>query len=190
MKSPFLMLFPLTLVTLMILSLGGCASTAPENDNAKQTLDQQVQGTIQDFKTTDPSMQKFFDNAAGYAVFPAITAGALIVGGANGNGELFESGQMTGYCSMTQGNIGAQIGGQSYAEIIFFENASPLAEFKSGQTTFDARATAVAASAGAGTTAAYQHGVLIFTKPQGGLMAQAAVGGQSFKFVPLSSTSP
>ncbi|HMD53539.1 MAG TPA: hypothetical protein VKJ65_03190 [Phycisphaerae bacterium] len=187
MKRVFLTLFSLAILSMFALNIAGCGSVAPSNDTEKQNMDQQAQGTIQTFKTADPTMQKFFDNAYGYAVLPSVTSGALVVGGANGDGEVFQGGSLIGYCRMSQGNIGAQIGGQSFAEIIFFENAATLAQFQAGQTTFDARATAVAASAGAASAANYQNGVVVFSKSLGGLMAQAAVGGQSFTFVPLNN---
>ena len=85
---------------------------------------------------------------------------------------------------MTQVNIGAQIGGQSFAELILFRDQYALTRFETGQTTFDARATAVAAASGAGTAANYQYGVMVFTLPLDGLMVQAAIGGQHFTFAP------
>jgi lipid-binding SYLF domain-containing protein len=188
MKCTSIILSSMVLAALIgIPSLSGCGSITPSTDNDKQNMDQEAQGTIQNFKTAEPDIQNFFDNAYGYAVLPSIANGALIVGGASGDGEVFEQGTLIGYCRMSQGNIGAQIGGQSFAEIIFFQNAAALANFKAGQTTFDARATAVAAGSGAGKAADYQNGVLVFTKPVSGLMAQAAVGGQGFTFVPLSN---
>ncbi|HTV47020.1 MAG TPA: hypothetical protein VMG59_01120 [Phycisphaerae bacterium] len=159
----------------------------PENNADSQYEDSQVQGTIQNFKDADPGIQVFLDSAYGYAVFPSIGAGAIGIGGAGGNGEVFQQGKLVGYCQMGQANIGFQLGGQSFAEIVFFQNAAAMATFQSGQTAFDARATAVAAASGAGTAADYQDGVLVFTKPLGGLMFQAAIGGQHFSYSPLGS---
>src|SRR5271156_5149154 len=137
-------------VSILFLTLTGCGSMVPENDADKQYQDSQVQGTIQAFKDVDPSIQSFFDSAYGYAVFPSIGSGAIGVGGAGGNGEVFQQGKLVGYCQMGQANVGFQLGGQSFAEIVFFQNAAALATFQSGQTAFDARATAVAAASGAG----------------------------------------
>jgi hypothetical protein len=61
-----------------------------------------------------------------------------------------------------------------------------LATFKTTQVEFDARASAIAASKGAATSANYEKGVAIFTLPESGLMFQAAIGGQKFRFTPLA----
>jgi hypothetical protein len=44
---------------------------------------------------------------------------------------------------------------------------------------------AIAAAQGAALNAKYREGVLIFTLPRSGLMAQAAIGGQKFSYKPL-----
>ena len=38
----------------------------------------------------------FFDNSYGYAVFPTIGKGGLVVGGAHGNGRVYERGKYVG----------------------------------------------------------------------------------------------
>lgn len=52
-----------------------------------------------------------------------------------------------------------------------------------------AKMSAVAAAEGAALNAKYREGVLVFTMPRSGLMAQVAIGGQKFKFKPLNSSS-
>jgi lipid-binding SYLF domain-containing protein len=91
---------------------------------------------------------------------------------------------MIGYVDLSQATIGAQIGGQKYSEIIFFENATVLESFKKGEFTFAAQATAVAVSSGAGANAKYTNGVMVFTLGEKGLMAEASIGGQKFDFQP------
>ncbi len=91
---------------------------------------------------------------------------------------------VVGYCKVAQGTIGAQIGGQKYYELIFFQNDSTLSTFKEGSMEFSAQASAVAAAEGAATNADYEHGVAVFTKPRSGLMAEASIGGQKFSYQP------
>jgi lipid-binding SYLF domain-containing protein len=134
-------------------------------------------------KEKDPGLDKFFTSAAGYAVFPSVGKGAIGVGGAYGKGELFEGGRMTGYCTLTQATIGLALGGQAYTELIFFETQDTLSGFKSGDFAFAAQASAVALKSGASADARYANGVLVFTMPQGGLMFEASIGGQKFKYV-------
>lgn len=156
---------------------------AKEDLQELQTASQQ---SISDFQNTDPSMSSFFANSAGYAVFPSVGKGGLIVGGARGRGLVYQSGNVVGQATMTQASIGAQIGGQSFSEIIFFQNPAALQDFKAGKFEMSADVSAVAASTGASKSARYTRGVAVFTMARKGLMAQATVGGQKFKFEPVT----
>jgi len=157
--------------------------------------------TIELFKGAGRSAQ-YFESAYGYAVFPNIGKGGFIVGGARGEGHVYEQGQRIGETVMNQISVGFQLGGTDYAEIIFFKNKSALDDFTSGNFEFDANAqvTAVTASAGAsaGTTGAggsasggehdaatgggYYKGMAVFTITRGGLMYEASIAGQKFSF--------
>src|SRR6185369_8091334 len=90
--------------------------------------------------------------------------------------------------SMTQATIGAQIGGETFAEVIFFETPAALNDFKASQFELSAEVSAVAAKEGASKAAHYKNGVAVFTLPKKGLMAQASIGGQKFKFESLEPT--
>lgn len=182
------MRYSVVLLTLAAMGLAGCDAT-PSTTAKRETLHEESRGVLDQFRTTDPSIDRFVKTAAGYAVFPSITTGAFVVGGSYGRGEVFErGGKFIGYADISQGSIGAQIGGQSFSELIFFENAAAMASFKNGELSFDARASAVAAANGAATTADYRNGTLVFTLSQSGLMAQAAIGGQKFSFQPASAS--
>jgi hypothetical protein len=137
------------------------------------------------FKKTDPSIDRFFGKSAGWAVFPSVAKGAIGIGGAGGKGVLFEKGKATGTTSLGQVTIGLALGGQEYAEIIFFENDMALTNFKGGNFALAAQVSAVAAASGAAATAKYQQGVAVFTIAIGGLMYEASVGGQKFGFEPF-----
>ena len=81
----------------------------------------EAERTIKEFIKIDQGLHKFFDQAYGYAILPKIGKGGFIVGGAHGDGILFENGEPVGTIEMTQLTVGGQIGGKSYAEIIFFK---------------------------------------------------------------------
>jgi lipid-binding SYLF domain-containing protein len=155
---------------------------------AEEDIKLQSQQAIADFQKADSSLKSFMDNAAGYAVFPSVGKGGLIVGGARGKGLLFEKGAVTGQTTMTQASIGAQAGGQTFAQIIVFESPGAVNDFKGGKFELSADVSAVAAAEGASKAANYKHGVAVFTLPKSGLMVQASVGGQKFKFEPLIPT--
>jgi lipid-binding SYLF domain-containing protein len=144
----------------------------------------EVELAIDRFKVEDPSLGKFFETARGYAVFPSIGKGGAGLGGAHGRGELFENGQVIGTTEMTQGTIGLQLGGQTFAQIIFFQNGAALEHFKSGRAEFSAEVSAVAARQGAAAKADYHQGVAVFQMIKGGLMGEASIGGQKFSYQP------
>lgn len=145
----------------------------------------QADHTATRFREQDPTMARFFDTAHGYAIFPEITKGAAGIGAAHGEGGVvYEQGRRIGTAEMTQVTLGAQLGGQSYSEIVFFQNAAAMEKFKSNNLEFAANASAVAASAGAAASADYSDGVAVFTMPTGGLMFEASIGGQKFRFYP------
>jgi lipid-binding SYLF domain-containing protein len=142
--------------------------------------------TLAVFLKTDPGLKKFVDNSAGYAVFPSIIKGAVAIGGAGGSGVLFKrGGAAIAKTEMTQVTIGLSLGGQSYAEVIFFETPKALADFMGGNFAFSAQASAVALAAGASAAAKYKEGVAVFTATNTGLMFEASVGGQKFSVKPL-----
>jgi len=134
------------------------------------------------FIKSDSLMQSLFDNSAGYVIFPNVGKGAIGVGGAAGNGILYEKGNPVGRASMKQVNVGFQFGGKAYREVIFFENQAALDRFKQNKFEFDAQASAVAADVGASANVKYRNGVMVFTQEKGGLMYEASVGGQKFEY--------
>jgi lipid-binding SYLF domain-containing protein len=140
---------------------------------------------LHNFVKADSTLQKFLDESAGYVVFPNVGKGGLVVGAARGKGVLYEKKNPTGVATMTQASIGAQAGGQTFAELIFFETPTALKDFKDGKFEMSAEVSAVAAAEGASKAAKYKQGVAVFTLPKKGLMVQASIGGQKFKFEPL-----
>ncbi len=160
--------------------------------------------TIAVFKKAVKS-SAFFDKAHGYAVFPTIGKGGMVVGGAYGKGRVYRKGKHIGNTSMTQVTAGFQLGGEAFSQIIFFENEAALKRFTKGNFEFGAEASAVAITAGADAKAAttgasagasvtqqkavtagvYHNGMATFTVAKGGLMYEATLGGQKFSYEPL-----
>ena len=153
----------------------------------------------------------FIDDAYGYAVFPSIGKGGIGIGGAHGKGEVFVGGKKVGKTKMSQITYGLQLGGQVYSQMIFFRDERAFDDFTSGNFEFGAQATAVALTAGAqasttsgggGNTSSgtdadsskvnaddkqydKRSGMATFTIAKGGLMYEATLGGQKFKYEPL-----
>lgn len=166
------------------LSLAAC-STAPKSEAGRAELASETQTAMANFRKADPAIDSFLDKAYGYAVFPTVGKGAIGVGGAYGQGEVFEQGKKIGYADLTQATIGLQLGGQAYSELIVFENKAALDRFKAGELAFAAQASAVALKSGATGNASYNDGVAVFTAGESGLMYEASIGGQKFSFQPL-----
>lgn len=164
-----------------LVALYGC-STAPKTKEGKADIRQDARLALAKAKKADTSLIKFINNAYAYSVFPGVGKGGIGLGGAYGKGVLYEKGKFVGYCDVSQVTIGFQLGGQSYTEIIAFENKGVVESFKKGQFTFDAQATAVAITSGAGANATYTNGVAVFTINEAGLMYEAAIGGQKFSY--------
>ena len=166
--------------------------------------------TIKVFKNAGAS-GRYFDKSYGYAVFPTIGKGAVGVGGAHGNGRVYEQGKYVGDAELNQMTLGFSLGGKSFSEIIFFEDKRSFDEFTKGQFEFGAGASATfvtadasaqtsttgssatasgskhdAASAGGG----YYKGMATFMVAKGGAMADASVGGQKFSYEPKAGAMP
>lgn len=131
---------------------------------------------------SDPGIQKFFDGSAGYAVFPSVGKGAIGVGGAYGKGLVIVGDKAVGKTSLSQVSVGLSLGGQKYAQFIFFKDEVALGNFQRGNWEMGAQASAVAVTAGASADADYDKGVAVFTHIGGGLMADASVSGQKFTY--------
>jgi lipid-binding SYLF domain-containing protein len=117
-------------------------------------------------------------------IFPNVGKGAWIVGGAYGRGVVYEQGQFVGYADISQATVGLQAGGQTYTELVVFEDKASLDRFKTGKLSFAANVSAVILKSGAAASAKYTDGVAVFVKPIGGAMVEAAIGGQQFTYQP------
>jgi lipid-binding SYLF domain-containing protein len=180
------------LMTLFVINLSNIAFADSYSD------------TIEIFKKSDAT-RLFFKSSYGYALFPTVGKGGIVIGGAYGEGKVFKKGKSTGTVSLAKISIGFQLGGQAFSEIIFFQDKRAYSEFTSGSFEFDASASAVAITAGAQATAGtqgvtagassgpstgdyadinYSKGMAVFVHTKGGLMYEASIGGQKFSFTP------
>jgi len=161
--------------------LSACA-TAPSSDTDKKAQDAEVKATIEKFRSKQAAVEVYLTESHAYAVFPTVGKAGIGIGGAFGRGQVFEGGKMVAYTKLTSGSIGFQLGGQSFSEIVFFQNKAAFEKFKSGEFGFDANASAVAATAGAAAKADYKNGVAVFVMADAGLMYEASIGGQKFGY--------
>ena len=182
------------LVAVIALSLVATVGFSAEVKDYSKTID-----LFKGVKSVGP----FFDDAYGFAVFPKIGKGGLGVGAAHGRGQVYVNDKVTGITKLTDLSIGFQAGGQAYRQIIFFEDKRAYDEFTRGTYEFDAGAGAVAVTASADASAStqgagagassggqgsaqaapgYHKGLAVFTIATGGLMYEATIAGQKYKF--------
>ena len=161
--------------------------------------------TIDVFKKAD-AVKPFFEEAYGYAVFPSVGKGGIILGGAYGSGRVYRQGEITGTTTLMKVSLGFQLGGQAFSEIIFFQDERAYKEFISENFEFDGSLCAVVITAAAqaqastqGSTAgaslgpatgtqaetSYTKGMAVFIHTLGGLMYEMSIGGQKFSFEPI-----
>lgn len=169
-----------------LMFMTGCSSskTMSQADKDKKVIQASDQA-VKDLLAFNPGLKTFFDKSAGCVIFPNVGKGGFIIGGASGNGVLYEYGKKQGMASVKELNIGLQAGGQALTEVIFFETKADVEKFKEGNFAFDAGVSAVALKSGQTYDAKYKDGVAVFTHTKGGLMAEASVGGQKFTFTPF-----
>lgn len=168
-------------------------STAAWADKYQETQKMFIGGGVGDM----------FSTAYGYALFPTIGKAGFVVGGAYGEGRVYEQGKYIGDTSMTQASVGFQLGATGFSQVVFFQDKRALDEFTNGNFEFgaEAQATVLTAAAGASAntsgssatasggknnaaigSAGYNKGMATFQITKGGLMYEASLGGQKFSF--------
>jgi lipid-binding SYLF domain-containing protein len=172
------------LAVALVAGLVAACSTTPPTPEAKDELFRRAEAERQEWNKIDPDMEAFVQKRYGFVFFPEIAKGGAGIGGGYGRGVVYEQGQHIGYADLTQGSIGLQLGGQTYSELIVFQDQNAMDRFKSNPMDFDATASAVIATAGAATNARFVDGVAVFVRPIAGAMAEASIGGQRTTYLP------
>lgn len=150
----------------------------------KTTICDDAAATQKRLEAKDPGLKQQLKKAYGYAVFPSVGKAALVVGGSYGRGAVFEKGKFIGHATISQLTLGVQIGGDTFSEIVIFESKPALDRFKQGTMAFAASASAVLVKAGATGAADFPKGVKALAYSRGGMLLEAAIGAQKFKFKP------
>ena len=167
----------------------GCSSPAAKNSSQQATIASQSSAAMDAFNNEDPSLKDLVDKSVGYAIFPDVGKAGFIAGGSYGKGEVFEAGKKVGYADITQATFGLQAGAQTFDELILFLRPDELSNFKTSEFKFAGNVSAVAIKAGAAKTADASKGVVVFVRANGGLMAEASLGGQRFRYEPISTAT-
>jgi len=167
-------------IVLLVIFSSASAQIGAWNPKAEE----KAQKTISAFIEKNDNMESYFEDSYGYVVFPSVGKGGIVIGAAHGKGIVYEQGEIIGAAKMTQLTVGLQWGGQAYSEVLFFKNAEALESFKKSELEFSGQASAVAITKGASADIAYENGVAVYTITKAGLMYEASLGGQKFKYLP------
>lgn len=170
----------ITVLVVLLIAIGSFAQTGED-----QKIIADAERAKQKMLSKDRGLEQFFQSSSGYAIFPNVGEGGLIVGAASGKGVVYENGKPVGMANLKKLDVGAQIGGQAIAQVIFFETEEALNAFKTDEFAFSAEVSAVVLKSGKSKNADYDDGVLVFAMPKAGLMADVSVGGQKFEYRPL-----
>jgi len=173
----------IALIVLPVLLLASCQAM-PDRDERVEIVDNS-KVELKHMIEKDPQLEVMLKESAGYAMFPEVGKGGLLFGGAFGRGAVYErGGKFIGYATVSQASVGGVVGGQMYAQLLVFQDNERLESFKKGdRVRFGAQASAIAITDGAANASEYDDGVAVFIMPRGGLMADASLSGQEFKFV-------
>lgn len=169
--------------------LVGCSSPKVKSESAKKTMAAESSAGIEGFVNEDPSLRTLMDKAVGYAIFPEIGKAGFIAGGSYGKGEVYEGGRKIGYADVTQATFGLQAGAQTFSELLLFMRQKEMDDFKADEFKLAGNVSVVAIKAGAADTADPSKGIIAFVRTKGGMMAEAAIGGQRLRFHPDDSTT-
>jgi len=161
--------------------LAGCA-TAPSTRAERQSLRQDAEATLVGMIAHDPALRSVTQKALAYAVFPSVGKGGVLIGGAYGKGILYEAGVATGYVSLEQASLGAQLGGQSFSELLVLRTVADVEALKAGSYTVGADLGIVVLSGEAAAHTSFDPNASVFVLSRGGLMVDLSISGQQLKY--------
>lgn len=162
---------------LLLIAFGSMAQTEEQ-----QEIIRDAERAKEAFIANNPNMADLFRNATGYVIFPNVGKGAYIVGGAAGNGVVYQNGEMVGMAKLRQLDVGLQLGGQAFRQAILFQTQAELDRFKEGNFELSSTVSAVALEEGKAKSIEFRDGIAVVTMPKAGAMIEVSVGGQKFEY--------
>ncbi len=142
------------LLFLNIFILTACSEltrTRDELTQNAQVFTEDAFSTLELAKNFNGTSSNVYQRSLGQIVFPKAVKGSFLFGGNYAEGYLIENEQIVDQIRMIGGNIGPNIGGQSYSQITYIMDPETLLEIKNGQK-FSLQGTASYAKAGQSVT--------------------------------------
>lgn len=170
---------------IMVLMLAISFSLFSQTEKDKEII-KDAEKAKAEFIKTNQTLENQFKNSKAYVIFPNVGKGAVLVGAASGNGAVYKNGKLVGMASMTQLDVGAQIGGEAYSEVIFFNSDEAFKKLKNNKLELTSQVAAVAVEEGKSLNTKFSEGMAVYVMPKAGLMAEVSVGGQKFDYEPIN----
>ena len=139
------------LVVLMVASCSELNRTKDELTQNAQVYAEDAFYTLELARNFNTQNSDVDDRSLAQIVFPKAVKGSFIFGGNYAEGYLVENGQIIYQVRMVGGNIGPNIGGQSYSQITYIMDRETLFQIKNGQK-FSLQGTASYAKSGQSVT--------------------------------------
>jgi lipid-binding SYLF domain-containing protein len=177
-------LFPLLAV--LAAPIVGCTTTSPNAPAERVAMEDEAKASLERIQAQDPSLRDVINRAYAYVIFPEVGEASLGIGGAHGRGFAYQGGRLVGTVTLTEGSVGLQAGGATYAELLVFQSEAPFNRLRNNVFSFGADATATIVKAGAAAQTQFNNGVQAYVLPKGGFEAGVAIKGQKFQFTPVN----
>ena len=139
---------------LLVLLLAACSELTRTKDELTQNVQVYAEDAFNAIELATNFNQKNNDihrQSIAQIVFPKAVKGSFIFGANYAEGYLIENAQIIDQIRMIGGNVGPNIGGQSYSQITYIMDQETLFEIKNGQK-FSLQGTASYAKAGQSMT--------------------------------------
>ena len=141
-------------ITLSIILLVSCSEinrTKDELTQNAQVYEEDAFNTLETARSFNAQNRDVHQRSVAQLVFPKAVRGSFLFGGNYAEGYLIENEQIVDQIRMIGGNIGPNIGGQSYSQITYIMDPQTLLEIKNGQK-FSLQGTASYAKSGQSVT--------------------------------------
>ena len=138
----------------LFILLASCSDIERTRDDLKERAQVYSEDALEILVTAKDLDKKNFvihERSLAQIVFPKAVKGSFIFGGNYAEGYLVENGQIFDQIRMIGGNIGPNIGGQSYSQITYIMDRETLFQIKNGQK-FSLQGTASYAKSGQSVT--------------------------------------
>ena len=141
-------------LALLIISLASCSEISRTKDELTQNAqvyEEDAFNTLETARSFNTQNRDVHQRSVAQLVFPKAVRGSFLFGGNYAEGYLVENEQIVDQIRMIGGNLGPNIGGQSYSQITYIMNSETLFEIKTGQK-FSLQGTASYAKSGKSMT--------------------------------------